>query len=68
MEITLQRLRASPLFWVSLAFLGGLLLASQVSLTSQFWLLGAGLVLLAGLVLRPWAARGDRRTLTQGEN
>ncbi len=64
METTLKRLRASPLFWVSLAFLGGLLLASQVSLASQFWLLAAGLLLLAGLILRPWATRSRLKPQT----
>jgi competence protein ComEC len=56
-ETTLERLRALPLFWVSLAFLSGIALASQVTLTSNLWLLAGGLLLLVGLGVRPWATR-----------
>ena len=58
MKNALDRLRALPLFWVSLAFLGGLLLSSQVELNSTIWLILAGAVLLPGLALRPLATRG----------
>jgi competence protein ComEC len=57
MDTTLERLRTLPLFWVSLAFLSGIALASQVPLTIQLWLLACGLVLLVGLAARPWALR-----------
>jgi competence protein ComEC len=56
-ETTLERLRTLPLFWVSLAFVSGIALASQVSLTSQLWSLLGGLLLLVGLGARPWITR-----------
>ncbi len=52
MESTaLNRLRTLPFFWLSLAFLAGIVLASQVSLTYDIWIILAGIFLL--LALRP---------------
>jgi len=47
----LNRLRTLPFFWISLAFLAGIVLASQVSLTYDIWLILAGVFLL--IALRP---------------
>jgi competence protein ComEC len=56
-----------PLVWLSLAFLGGLLLGSQQIITNGYWPLGTGIVLfLLGLVEYRqkenwfWAARWHR--------
>ena len=51
MESTLTRLRALPIVWLSLAFIAGILLANQVSLTYDIWLILAGVFLL--FALRP---------------
>ncbi len=51
MDSTLTRLRALPFFWLSLAFIVGILLASQVSLTYDIWIILAGVLLL--LAIRP---------------
>ena len=51
MESSFDRLRALPFFWLSLAFIAGIILASQVSLTYDTWLILAGVFLL--LALRP---------------
>jgi len=48
---TLNRLRTLPFFWLSLAFLAGIILAAQVSLTYDIWLILAGIFLL--FALRP---------------
>ena len=48
---TLVRLRTLPFFWLSLTFLAGIVLASQVSLTYDIWLILAGIFLL--FALRP---------------
>ena len=47
----LNRLRTLPFFWLSLAFLAGIILAEQVSLTYDIWLILAGIFLL--FALRP---------------
>ena len=50
MERTLlDRLRALPFFWLSLAFLTGIVLASQVSLAYSTWAILAGIFLLFSL-------------------
>ncbi|MBU2611467.1 MAG: ComEC/Rec2 family competence protein, partial [Chloroflexi bacterium] len=46
-----------PLLWLSLAFLAGILLASQVMLTVTVWLILAGIALLLFIVYRLWSAR-----------
>ena len=46
MDSTLTRLRALPFFWLSLAFIAGILLASQISLTYDIWIILAGVFLL----------------------
>ena len=51
MESTLTRLRALPIVWLSLAFIAGILLANQVLLTYDIWLILAGVFLL--FALRP---------------
>ena len=51
MDLTLTRLRTLPFFWLSLAFLAGIILASQVSTTYDVWLILAGVFLL--FALRP---------------
>jgi len=50
-ETSFARLRALPFFWLSLAFLAGIILASQISLTYDIWLILAGIFLL--FALRP---------------
>jgi len=50
-QTLLNRLRTLPFFWLSLAFLAGIVLASQVPLTYDIWLILAGLFLL--IALRP---------------
>jgi len=50
-QTLLNRLRTLPFFWLSLAFLAGIVLASQVSLTYDIWLILAGVFLL--IALRP---------------
>ena len=49
MEQTLNRLRTLPLFWLSLAFIVGIILASEVPLTYNIWIILAGIFLLFGL-------------------
>ena len=51
MDSAFTRLRALPFFWLSLAFIAGILLASQVSLAYEAWLILAGVLLL--FALRP---------------
>ena len=46
-----DRIRAYPFFWLSLAFIAGIILASQVPLTYDIWLILAGIFLL--FALRP---------------
>lgn len=46
-----------PLLWLSLAFLAGILLASQVTFSTTVWLILAGIALLLFIVYRPWSAR-----------
>lgn len=41
-----------PLFWLSLAFIAGVILSKQVTLSTSWWLLAAGLSLIS-LALRP---------------
>jgi competence protein ComEC len=41
-----------PLLWLSLAFIGGILLAAGLSLPVYLWLILAALALIAGLLLR----------------
>jgi len=48
-EQTLKRLRTLPLFWLSLAFVVGIILASEVPLTYNIWIILAGIFLLFGL-------------------
>lgn len=48
---TLDRLRALPLFWLSLAFLTGIVLASQISFSNDLWIILTGIFLL--FALRP---------------
>jgi len=48
-EQALNRLRTLPLFWLSLAFIVGIILASEVPLTYDIWLILAGIFLLFGL-------------------
>jgi len=48
---TLDRIRTLPFFWLSLAFLGGIIFAPQLSLTYDIWLILAGILLL--FALRP---------------
>jgi competence protein ComEC len=48
---TLNRLRTLPFFWLSLAFLVGIVLSSQISLTYDIWIILAGIFTL--LALRP---------------
>jgi len=50
-QTPLNRLRALPFFWLALAFLGGIILASQVVFTYNIWLILAGIFLL--FALRP---------------
>jgi len=50
-ESPFDRFRALPFFWLSLAFLVGIILASQVSLAYNIWIILAGIFLL--LALRP---------------
>jgi competence protein ComEC len=50
-QTLLDRIRSLPFFWLSLAFLGGIVLASQVTLTYDIWLILAGIFLL--FALRP---------------
>lgn len=50
-QTPLNRIRTLPFFWLSLAFLVGIILASQVSLTYDIWLILAGIFLL--FALRP---------------
>jgi competence protein ComEC len=50
-DSTITRLRALPFFWLSLAFLIGIVLASQVALAYHIWIILAGVFLL--LALRP---------------
>ncbi len=51
MDSTFTRLRALPFFWLSLAFLVGIVLAGQISLTYDIWLVLASVFLL--FALRP---------------
>ena len=47
----LNRLRTLPFFWLSLAFLAGIIFASQLSLTYDIWAILVGVFLL--FALRP---------------
>ena len=49
MEQTLKRVFSWPLFWLSLAFIIGIILASEVSLAYSTWIILAGIFLLLGL-------------------
>ena len=51
MNSTLDRLRALPFFWLSLAFLAGIVLSEQMSLTYDIWIILGGVFLL--FALRP---------------
>lgn len=57
MDSTLSRLRTLPLVWLSLAFIGGIVFASQIQISIYIWLTLAGIFLLSGLLLRRWADR-----------
>ena len=46
-----------PLFWLSLAFMAGIVLAARVQLTAGCWLVIAGVSLLIALVSTIWRAR-----------
>jgi competence protein ComEC len=48
---TLDRARALPFFWLSLAFIAGIIIASQIPLRYDIWIILAGVFLL--LALRP---------------
>jgi competence protein ComEC len=50
-QTLLDRIRSLPFFWLSLAFLGGIVFANQVTLTYDIWLILAGVFLL--FALRP---------------
>ena len=50
-QTTLNRLRSLPFFWLSLAFLAGIILTSQLLLAYDIWAILAGIFLL--LALRP---------------
>ena len=50
-SITFDRIRAYPFFWLSLAFIAGIILASQIPLTYDIWLILGGIFLL--FALRP---------------
>ncbi|MGB7874097.1 MAG: ComEC/Rec2 family competence protein [Anaerolineales bacterium] len=50
-QTLLNRLRTLPFFWLSLAFLAGIVFASQLSLTYDIWTILAGVFLL--IALRP---------------
>ena len=50
-QTLLNRLRMLPFFWLSLAFLAGIVLSSQISLTYDIWIILAGIFLL--FALRP---------------
>ncbi len=45
-KTTLDRIRAYPFFWLSLAFIVGIIFASQISLTYDIWLILGGVFLL----------------------
>ncbi|GAB4504456.1 MAG: hypothetical protein Fur0043_14500 [Anaerolineales bacterium] len=50
MKTTLDRLRKFPLLWLSLAFLAGVVLAAEVTLSAWLWFGAAGLCLLAAIL------------------
>lgn len=51
LKTTLVYLRNFPLFWLSLAFLAGVVLAAQVTLSAWLWFGAAGLGLLTAIFL-----------------
>lgn len=57
MKTTLDRLRTFPLFWLSLAFLAGIVLARQVTLPVLFWFGLSGLFLVVGILFYAFAGR-----------
>jgi competence protein ComEC len=54
---SLSRISTLPLFWLSLAFIGGIIFANQVTLTIYIWLALAVIILVIGLLLRSQAER-----------
>jgi competence protein ComEC len=56
-KTTFDRLRAFPLFWLSLAFLAGIVLARQVILSTLFWFGLSGLFLVLGILAYAFAGR-----------
>ncbi len=53
-----------PLAWFALAFLGGIALASWQTLSTYWWLAGAGISILATLLIRRLLQRRNLPTLT----
>jgi len=56
-----------PLLWLSLSFLCGILLTSQLTLSTVIWLALAAAALLATILFRIWASRRGR-SLTPMQN
>ncbi len=59
----LNRLRTLPFFWLSLAFLAGIVLSSQILLTYDIWIILAGVFIL--FALRPRYPAGLLRLSTK---
>lgn len=57
MKTTFDRLRAFPLLWLSLAFVAGVVLAAQVTLSAWQWFGMAGVCLLIALLLHLFGSR-----------
>ncbi|MFZ5819167.1 MAG: ComEC/Rec2 family competence protein [Chloroflexota bacterium] len=57
MKTTFDHLRAFPLSWLSLAFLAGIVLARQVTLSVLFWFGLSGLFLVLGILAYVFAGR-----------
>ena len=52
MDTTLTRIRALPFFWISLAFLTGVIFSDQISFSPTTWLILAGIFLLFALLAK----------------
>jgi hypothetical protein len=63
-QTPLNRLRTLPFFWPSLAFLAGIILSSQISLTYDIWIILAGIFLLFAFRPRYLAKRLHLSTKT----
>ncbi len=57
MKTTFDRLRAFPLFWLSLAFVAGVVLAAQVTLSAWQWFGATGVCLLMAILLHSFGRR-----------